>query len=133
MKFSRALVALSVVLPAVAQNNSNYTEGLIAALNSAGLTSLAGVLGSLGNSSLLTALQSGNHTVFAPSNDALGSADLSSVGNITNLLAYHVAAGLVNATSLNSTDTVIHTELSGSPAVLLRKWSSFLRSSKLLK
>jgi len=87
-------------------------------LNSAGLTSLAGVLGTA-DASLLSALQQGNHTVFAPSNDALGSADLTAVGNITNLLRYHVAAGLVNDTALNTTDTVIHTTLSGAPAVLL--------------
>jgi len=49
----------------------------------------------------------------------LASADLTSIGNITSLLQYHVAAGLVNATALNTTDTVIHTTLSGAPAVLL--------------
>jgi hypothetical protein len=130
MRFSRALVALSVVLPAVAQN-TNYTSGFIAALNSAGLTTLASVLGSV-NASLINALQQGNHTVFAPSNDALASADLASIGNITNIFEYHIAAGLVNATSLNTTDTVIRTTL-GAPTVVLRKSSSFYVTRSLPK
>jgi uncharacterized surface protein with fasciclin (FAS1) repeats len=75
------------------------------------------VLGSV-NASLINALQQGNHTVFAPSNDALASADLASIGNITNIFEYHIAAGLVNATSLNTTDTVIRTTL-GAPTVVL--------------
>jgi uncharacterized surface protein with fasciclin (FAS1) repeats len=128
MKFSRALVALGVVLPAVAQS-TNYTSGLVAALNSAGLTALAGVLGTAN----LSALQQGNHTVFAPSNTALASANLSSVTDITSILAYHVTAGLVDANSLNTTDTVIRTTLSGAPNVLLRESSSLCIMRSLLK
>ena len=122
---TRILVALAVALsPVVAQDSSNYTTGLAAALNSAGLTTLAAVLGAA-PPALLSALQQGNHTVFAPSNAALSGINVADPSlNISNILAYHVTGAPIDVGSLNATDSVVRTALTGAPAVLLRKLPS---------
>jgi uncharacterized surface protein with fasciclin (FAS1) repeats len=118
---TRFLAAALTICTVFAQDN-NYTTGLTAALNSAGLSTLAGVLGSA-PPELLAALQQGNHTVFAPTNAALASLDPSALGDISNLLSYHVTAGAVdNSTLTNGTDTVVRTALTGAPVVLLREF-----------
>ena len=64
MKFTAtALAVASLLSVATAQNATaaNYTQGLVSALNSAGLTTLATVLG--GYPSLTAQLQKGNYTV----------------------------------------------------------------------
>lgn len=74
---SSLLLALAATL-AAAQNNQNstYVSGLIQALNTAGLTTLASAVGAVNQttvgSQLLSRLsnQSQNFTVFAPNNDA---------------------------------------------------------------
>ncbi|KAG8804300.1 hypothetical protein FRB91_011383 [Serendipita sp. 411] len=104
-----------------AQGNNNYTTGLVAALNSVGLTSLAAALNSPAvPPALLSALQQGNHTVFAPNNAALGAVDPSALANLANILAYHVTAGHVDVESLKeNTTTVVRSSLAAEPAVLL--------------
>jgi uncharacterized surface protein with fasciclin (FAS1) repeats len=121
MRLSSLLVALSVIVPsALAQNSTEYASGLQSALNSAGLTVLAGLVKSA-PPALVQALQDGNHTVFAPSDAALAGAAgvLASGANVTQILQYHVAAGAVNTTALNSTQTVVRSTLSSAPAVFL--------------
>lgn len=126
MQLSTLLVALAALAPSTfAQDNSNYTTGLADALNGAGLTALATALASA-PAALLQALQEGNHTVFAPSDSALGSVITGGGVNpadIPNILAYHVAAGAVNTTALNETQTIIRSSLTGPPHVFLRKYT----------
>lgn len=118
---TRVLVALAVALSPVVAQDANYTAGLAAALNSAGLTSLAAVLGAA-PPSLLGALQQGNHTVFAPSNAALSGINPADPSlNIPNILAYHVTGAPIDVASLNTSDSVVRTALTGAPTVLLRE------------
>jgi hypothetical protein len=68
-----------------------------------------------------------NHTVFAPSNAALGSANLANA-NIADILAYHVTASPIDIATLNTSDTFVRTTLGTRPSVLLREsMISFLR------
>ena len=78
MKFSAATIlaaAAALASPAFAQSNgTDYATGLVAALNGAGLTSLATALGAFPD--IATTLGGGasagmNFTVFGPSNEAL--------------------------------------------------------------
>ncbi|CAG7846305.1 SubName: Full=Related to TGF beta induced protein ig-h3 {ECO:0000313/EMBL:CCA69644.1} [Serendipita indica DSM 11827] len=101
-----------------AQDNGSYAEGLTQALNGAGLTSLATALGAA-PASLLSALQQGNHTVFAPTNDALSGVNPTQLPNIADILAYHVTAGVVDTDKLNETPTVVRSSLGSAPAVEL--------------
>ncbi|PVF99041.1 FAS1 domain-containing protein [Serendipita vermifera] len=116
--YARIFFGAVVSLSSVTAQDSNYTAGLAAALNDAGLTVLAGVLGSA-PPALAEALQQGNHTVFAPSNAALASIDPSVLGNIANTLAYHVTAGVVDTSALNQSDTVVRSSLNDPSVVQL--------------
>lgn len=63
---------------ASAQNSSSYLLGLAQALDNQGLTTLANIAASIVNDTagqqLIEELQTGNKTVFAPSNEACTSA-----------------------------------------------------------
>ncbi|PVF99043.1 hypothetical protein CPB86DRAFT_317111 [Serendipita vermifera] len=121
MQLCTRFLAAALSISAVFAQSSNYTAAdLTAALNGAGLTALAGVLGSA-PPELIGALQQGNHTVFAPSNEALASIDPAALGDITSTLKYHVAAGAVDESSLANKTTVVRTSLTGAPLVLLRE------------
>lgn len=116
---TRALLAVVLQVALVAAQDSNYTAGLAAALNGAGLTLLAGILGSA-PPALISALQQGNHTVFAPSNAALTGINPADPSlNISNILAYHVTGAPIDTGTLNETDSVVRTALTGAPTVLL--------------
>jgi uncharacterized surface protein with fasciclin (FAS1) repeats len=117
---TRLFLGAALCLPSVVAQESNFTTGLAAALNNAGLTILASVLGSA-PPELVNALQQGNHTVFAPSNAALGSIDPAALGNIADTLAYHVTAGIVDASTLNQSDTVVRSSLNDPAVVQLRE------------
>lgn len=75
------------------EGGSNFTAGLLAALQSANLTSLATVL--QGFPELAGALEMGNFTVFAPNNEAFAPllADPSAINQteVANILSYHVS------------------------------------------
>lgn len=67
-------LALAIFPPAAMAQNSSYLLGLAQALNNQGLTALstiaAAALNDTAGTQLLQELQTGNKTVFAPSNDA---------------------------------------------------------------
>ncbi|QRV90086.1 homoaconitate hydratase [Ceratobasidium sp. AG-Ba] len=100
-----ALLAAVFAAPALAQEvNSTYIAGLLAALNGAGLTSLANTTQSISNNSngtaLLAQLSQGQKTVFAPNNAAFSAVpgDVSSNTNrLVSILSYHVVDGHLNA------------------------------------
>lgn len=122
---TRIFLGAALCLPSVVAQESNFTAGLAAALNNAGLIVLASVLGSA-PPELVSALQQGNHTVFAPSNAALGSIDPAALDNIADTLAYHVTAGIVDASTLNQSDTVVRSSLNDPAVVQLRESRVFM-------
>ncbi|KAG6853023.1 hypothetical protein C0991_007432 [Blastosporella zonata] len=126
------LFLLGLGLHAQAQNSS----ALINSLNGAGLTSLASALqranGTQEGQSLINQLTSGNHTVFAPNNQAFDAPGVSSATNnsqdLANILAYHVLHGNFVNSSINSSTldsgvlpnvTLGHTLLTNSSLVQL--------------
>jgi uncharacterized surface protein with fasciclin (FAS1) repeats len=74
MRTSLSLSLLALAGSSAAQVNTTFLTGLAAALNGAGLSSLATVAGTVANTTqgatLINALQNGTYTVFAPSNAA---------------------------------------------------------------
>jgi uncharacterized surface protein with fasciclin (FAS1) repeats len=117
-------VALISALAAPAFAQSQYMTGLINTLRDNGLTALADGLASFNTSSLETTISTGNHTAFAPDNQAL-----SSIPNLVGMdpselqqeISYHFLSGLIT-TNDTSPDklTVARTSLSGAPTVNLR-------------
>ncbi|KAH0578142.1 hypothetical protein H2248_004106 [Termitomyces sp. 'cryptogamus'] len=105
----RSLAILSIFgfcLRAQAQNSSD----LINSLRGAGLTSLASAL-QLANETqegqnLLSQLMNGNHTLFAPDNQAFDDPIVQPLANdpagLANVLAYHVLPGNFVNSSMNS-------------------------------
>jgi len=88
-------------------NSSDYATGLVAALNGAGLTTLAGVLGNYPQFGQVLQM-GGNYTVFAPNNDAFS--DIASVDPtmIESILSYHISpAPFDRATLTNGTNHTI--------------------------
>lgn len=94
------------------------------ALGAAGLTSLAALLASPAGQGLVNSLSEGNHTVLAPSNEALAS-----LGNVTGtnntadvqaLLKYHVLPGFLNSAALPAGGhAIVRSSLAGEPHVSL--------------
>ncbi|CAE6415200.1 unnamed protein product [Rhizoctonia solani] len=116
--YSYALLA-ALFAPALAQD-ANYLPGLLNALNSAGLTSLVSVAGTVANNTngtaLLNQLSQGNKTVFAPNNEAFGRVpqNVSSNTNLlTSILSYHIVEGHYNASDFarEPNHTIVRTYL----------------------
>ncbi len=111
MKYTSALLALAAASSALAQQTGNVTEyatGLVAALNSAGLTSLAEAAQGA-SEQLIPALQNGNKTVLAPTNEAfaaIASANLSPEILVATL-SYHVINSTVNVGNISSSGSTI--------------------------
>lgn len=101
-------------------STSAYGSGLVSALNSAGLTTLAGLLQPLA-SDLVPIISEGNFTVFAPTNDALASVDTSNMTALAEILMYHIAYGQPNVTANN---TIARTLLSGSQVNLGQNYTN---------
>ncbi|KAG8680057.1 hypothetical protein FRC09_018514, partial [Ceratobasidium sp. 395] len=108
--------------------NTTYITGLLAALNSAGLTSLVSVAQSVANNTngtaLLAQLSQGQKTVFAPSNAAFADvpSNVSSNSNLlTSILSYHVLDGHFNASDFATAPnhTIARTFLNSSDLVSL--------------
>ncbi|TKY90247.1 hypothetical protein EX895_000245 [Sporisorium graminicola] len=139
MKFLAALtVALSATAGAFAQGSSGnattFADGLLTALRASNLSRLADAVGN-NSAALLGALQGGNKTVLAPSDQAFQALG----GNIDNqtliaTIAYHVLNGTVSysqlgtdnktiaASALNSSEFV-HLPRNRSQVVVLSKHS----------
>jgi uncharacterized surface protein with fasciclin (FAS1) repeats len=126
----RAVVALPILASGVfaQQQNATYLAGLVQALSSAGLTSLASAAAAINGTDvgkrLLTALpNAGPLTVFAPNNDAFAAIPSSVTGNanlVANIIAYHVLPGnYTNATATAPNVTVAHTLLNDTTLVNL--------------
>ncbi|KAG0697198.1 FAS1 domain-containing protein [Suillus ampliporus] len=91
-------LVLLTLLPAVfGQSWQQYLDGLVQALNTDGLTSLASASAALNSSSegqqVAQSLSTGNWTVFAPNNQAFSSTPLNLTSDIGDLLSYHVVHG----------------------------------------
>ncbi|KAG8729065.1 hypothetical protein FRC12_021287 [Ceratobasidium sp. 428] len=124
-----ALLVAALAAPASAQQvNTTYITGLLAALNSAGLTSLVSVAQSVANNTngtaLLAQLSQGQKTVFAPSNAAFADvpSNVSSNSNLlTSILSYHVLDGHFNASDFATAPnhTIARTFLNSSDLVSL--------------
>jgi uncharacterized surface protein with fasciclin (FAS1) repeats len=106
--FFTLLLSAAAVPPAYAQDTS-YLTGLVTALNSLGLTGLAGaaakVNGTEAGAALLSKLSSGNFTVFAPNNNAFDAVPRSAANNdslLTSILSYHILPGNYSGISNNS-------------------------------
>ncbi|KAG1781207.1 FAS1 domain-containing protein [Suillus placidus] len=95
------LLVLLTLLPAVfGQSWQQYLDGLVQALNTDGLTTLASASAALNSSSegqlVAQSLSAGNWTLFAPNNQAFSSAPInltSDPTSVRNLLSYHVVHG----------------------------------------
>jgi uncharacterized surface protein with fasciclin (FAS1) repeats len=104
MKFLAALtVALSATAGVLAQNNGGenataFAEGLLNALRANNLSALADAVGN-NSQQLLGALQGGNKTVLAPSNQAFASLgnDVSTEALVATI-AYHGKSPLAGVT-----------------------------------
>ncbi|CBQ69678.1 conserved hypothetical protein [Sporisorium reilianum SRZ2] len=111
MKFLAALtLALSASAGALAQSSGNATtfaEGLLGALRANNLSRLADAVGN-NSAMLLGALQGGNKTVLAPSNQAfqmLG--DDVDTQTLVATIAYHVLNGSVSVNQLGTNNKTI--------------------------
>lgn len=124
--FAKALLVSALATSAFAQ--SSYMTGLADALRNSGLTSLADVFGSFDNTTLTTiesALSKGNHTLFVPNNDALGSLSTSNAAQVQQILSYHILNGVINTTDTSPDKyTIARTTLTGAPTVNLRMFLS---------
>ncbi|KAG6890656.1 hypothetical protein C0992_000226 [Termitomyces sp. T32_za158] len=106
MRSLAILSTLGFCLHAQAQNPSD----LISSLQGAGLTSLASALeranGTQEGQSLISQLLNGNHTLFAPDNQAFDDPRVQSLADdpagLANVLAYHVLPGIFVNSSMNS-------------------------------
>ncbi|KAH9913125.1 FAS1 domain-containing protein [Epithele typhae] len=101
MRLFSAATLLFAACPVVWAQNATLVPGLIAALNAAGLTSLANITQGLNTTTtggaILTQLQSGrSFLIFAPSNEALAAipSNVSSNPEILNdIISYHIVQG----------------------------------------
>ncbi|KAG0143879.1 hypothetical protein CROQUDRAFT_65692 [Cronartium quercuum f. sp. fusiforme G11] len=109
-------------------NGSDYGATLNSALQAAGLTSLAALLASSAGQGLVNQLQQGNHTVFAPTDQAFGALGLNSssinstnnTADLTAVLKYHVLPGTLNSSALpTSGHAIVRSSLGGQPYVNL--------------
>lgn len=129
--FAKAVVVSALATSALAQ--SSYVTGLLTAFRDNGLSTLADLFTSLDNSTLSTiesSLNKGNHTVFAPSNDALANLSNLNATQVQQVFSYHVLNGLINTTDTSPDNfTIARTSLTGAPTVNLRMFLSLdLRS-----
>ncbi|KAG6844257.1 hypothetical protein H0H87_008350 [Tephrocybe sp. NHM501043] len=100
------LAVLGVSFHAAAQDSSS----LVNTLQGAGLTSLASAVqranGTQAGQGLLNQLSSGNHTLFAPNNQAFDAPGVFAATNnsetLANILAYHILPGNFVNSSMNS-------------------------------
>ncbi|BGP00669.1 hypothetical protein NBRC10513v2_006464 [Rhodotorula toruloides] len=126
MKFSTAAITAALFALASAQNSTGsggnstqYSAGLLQALQAANLTTLASLAQS-NAATLLPLLQNGNHTVFAPSNEAFAALPENVTSNqalVANTLLYHVYSG--NLMSNGSGHQILRSALNDSMYVQL--------------
>ena len=119
-----AKFALISALATSALAQSSYMTGLVTALRDNGLTAAADLLTSLDNSTLSaieSAISSGNHTGFAPDNNALANLPDNFAAQAQQVLSYHFLSGAIT-TNDTSPDklTIARTTLTGAPTVNLR-------------
>ncbi len=123
--FAKTVLVSALATSALAQ--SSYVTGLLTAFRDNGLTTLADLLASFDNTTISTiesALSKGNHTVFAPNNDALANLP-SNVTQVQQVFYYHVLNGLINTTDTSPDNfTIARTSLTGAPTVNLRMFLS---------
>jgi uncharacterized surface protein with fasciclin (FAS1) repeats len=121
------LLALTATLANAQDQNSTYVSGLIQALNTAGLTTLASAVGVVNStttgSQLLSRLsnQNQNFTVFAPNDDAfnnISSGITQDPNALVDIVSYHVVFGHFNNVTDYPNTTIGRTAL-GDPSVVL--------------
>lgn len=115
--------ALSAILASVAtaQDASGYAGQLLQALQGANLTTLAS-LATTNAATLIPLLQSGNHTVFAPSNAAFAALPENVTSNsdlVASTLLYHIYYGAYAPQNLSANHTIARSALNSSTYVNL--------------
>lgn len=124
---STLLLALTATFANAQNQNATYVAGLLNALNSAGLTTLASAVGAINSTSVGSQLlgqlsnTTHNYTVFAPNNEAFNNVPngvTQDPGALTDIIAYHVVFGhFSNVTNYPNT-TIGRTAL-GDPSVVM--------------
>jgi uncharacterized surface protein with fasciclin (FAS1) repeats len=101
------LLALALLPFSNAQSDGSFLSGLISALQSSNLTSLANVTTRINSTSggqkLLSSLANGTYTVFAPNDQALSNVPQNVTSNpdlLTSVISYHIVRG--NFTGVSS-------------------------------
>ncbi|GAA5937797.1 uncharacterized protein JCM15063_002121 [Sporobolomyces koalae] len=121
MKVTSFAALASILSVAAAQNASSYAAGLLQALQAANLTTLASAASS-NAATLLPLLQQGNHTVFAPTDNAFSQLP-ENVTSDANLVAqtilYHIYYGAYAPTNLSSNHTIARSALNSTQYVNL--------------
>jgi uncharacterized surface protein with fasciclin (FAS1) repeats len=120
--FTKTILVFAFATSALAQ--SSYMTGLLEALRNNSLTTLVDLFATANASTLESTISKGNHTVFAPSNEAFANIPDLANANASQLqqeFSYHILSGAVNTndTSLNNF-TIARTTLTGAPTVNLR-------------
>jgi uncharacterized surface protein with fasciclin (FAS1) repeats len=128
MRFTLATAAAFAVVPAFAQINQTYVQGVVKALDGAGLSALSSAIQAAANTTagtlLLTELSSNNtnFTVFAPNNQAFAAIPKTTLSNesmVADIINYHVTRGSLNATSfaMSPNHTILNTLLNDTSLV----------------
>ncbi|MBW0495959.1 hypothetical protein O181_035674 [Austropuccinia psidii MF-1] len=105
-----------------ASNSSDFASTVTTALRAGGLTTLATVAASPAGAGLLSELQQGPHSVFAPSDSAFAPIPLNSTNpaDLTATLSYHTVPGLLNVSQLPpNSHAIVRSGLKGAPYVNL--------------
>ncbi|GAA6026292.1 hypothetical protein JCM11491_002508, partial [Sporobolomyces phaffii] len=116
-----AAVSATLASLASAQNSTGYAAGLLQALQSANLTTLAS-LATANAATLLPLLQSGNHTLFAPSDSAFAALTENVTSNeslVAATLMYHIYYGAYAPSNLSANHTIARSALNSSTYVNL--------------
>jgi uncharacterized surface protein with fasciclin (FAS1) repeats len=123
MRFFFTFLSVSALLASASAqatlNSTSYAAGLLATLKAANLTTLASVA-SANAAALVPLLISGNHTVFAPSDEAfnaLSPATLNNTALVADVVLYHILNGTF--TNLTSTHTIANSSLNATSLVNL--------------
>ncbi|GAA5902578.1 uncharacterized protein JCM6883_007172 [Sporobolomyces salmoneus] len=120
---STFFTALSATLASVAlaQNSPDYASGLLQALQGANLTTLAS-LATQNAATLLPLLQEGNHTIFAPSDNAFSQLPENVTSNadlVASTLLYHIYYGSYAPSNLSANHSIARSSLNSTEYVNL--------------
>ncbi|GAA5886756.1 hypothetical protein JCM16303_003303 [Sporobolomyces ruberrimus] len=116
-----ATLAATLASAVSAQDASGYAASLLGALQAANLTTLAS-LATANAATLLPLLQSGNHTIFAPSDAAFAALPENVTSNqdlVASTLLYHIYYGSYAPSNLSANHTIARSSLNNTQYVNL--------------